>query len=181
MASGMGWHCSAGAATRVVGMVQDVTLQREAQAALQRSEEEQRTLIAALPDVIMRLDRDGRHLFVSENIVAMAAMPASAIVGRTHRDLGRMMRDREIERRYLALVYGPFPPALSVDRPIGRDPRRRTRQAVVAVGGRDAITHFRRLEEVGDLALIEARLEPADGRSMTWQVTWSTRWGSSLR
>ncbi len=25
------------------------------------------------------------------------------------------------------------------------------------------------------------RLDPAEGKSMTWQVTWSTRWGSSSR
>jgi 23S rRNA pseudouridine1911/1915/1917 synthase len=99
------------------------------------------------PGIVHRLDRDTSGLLLV------------ARTERTHRDLGRMMRDREIERRYLSLVYGPFPPALSVDRPIGRDPRRRTRQAVVRVGGRDAVTHFRRLEEIGDLALIEARLE----------------------
>ncbi len=77
-----------GAATRVVGMVQDITEQHVAQAALQRSEEEQRTLIASLPDVIMRLDREGRHLFVSENITTLVPMSAAQIVGRTHRELG---------------------------------------------------------------------------------------------
>ncbi len=70
-----------------------------------------------------------------------------------------MMRDRAIERRYLALVHGSFPPALKVDRPIGRDPRRRTRQAVVQVGGREAITHFRTVEHLGSVTLVEARLE----------------------
>ncbi len=99
------------------------------------------------PGIVHRLDRDTSGLLLA------------ARTERAHRRLGRMMRDREIDRRYLALVYGPFPPALSVDRPIGRDPRRRTRQAVVPVGGREAVTHFRRLEEIGDVALIEARLE----------------------
>lgn len=99
------------------------------------------------PGIVHRLDRDTSGLLLV------------ARTERTHRALARMMRDREIERRYLALVYGPFPPALSVDRPTGRDPRRRMRQAVLTVGGREAVTHFRRLEEIGDLALIEARLE----------------------
>jgi 23S rRNA pseudouridine1911/1915/1917 synthase len=99
------------------------------------------------PGIIHRLDRDTSGLLLV------------ARTDGTHRDLGRMMRDREIERRYLSLVYGQFPPALSVDRPIGRDPRRRTRQAVVPVGGREAVTHFRRLEQIGGVALIEARLE----------------------
>ena len=77
-----------GVPTRAVGMVQNVTQEREARAALQRSEMAQRTLIAALPDVIMRLDRDGRHLFVSENITTLTPIPVSAILGRTHEELG---------------------------------------------------------------------------------------------
>lgn len=99
------------------------------------------------PGIVHRLDRDTSGLLLA------------ARTERAHRRLGRMMRDREIDRRYLALVYGPFPAALSVDRPLGRDPRRRTRQAVLPIGGREAVTHFRRLEEIGDVALIEARLE----------------------
>ncbi|MBU6364232.1 MAG: RluA family pseudouridine synthase [Acidobacteria bacterium] len=99
------------------------------------------------PGIVHRLDRDTSGLL----LVARDE--------RTHRRLSRMMRDREIGRRYLALVYGDFPPALTVDRPLGRDPRRRTRQAVLAHGGRDAVTHFRRLEQIGAVALVEARLE----------------------
>ena len=77
-----------GMATRVVGMVQDETRARQTQLALQRSEADQRTLIAALPDVIMRFDRAGRHLFVSENVVQLAPIPASALIGKTHQELG---------------------------------------------------------------------------------------------
>ena len=79
---------ASGAPTRVVGMVQDVTREREARHALARSEEEQRTLIAALPDVVMRLDRHGRHLFVSESISTLGPFTPADIVGRTHHDLG---------------------------------------------------------------------------------------------
>lgn len=78
----------AGSPTRVVGMVQDVTREREAREALARSEEEQRTLIAALPDVVMRLDRHGRHLFVSENVSTLGPFTPADIVGRTHQELG---------------------------------------------------------------------------------------------
>ena len=99
------------------------------------------------PGIVHRLDRDTSGLMLV------------ARTERAHRRLGRMMRDRDIERRYLALVHGDFPPALTIDRPIGRDPRRRTRQAVVQVGGKEAITHFRTVERVGNLTLVEARLE----------------------
>ncbi len=99
------------------------------------------------PGIVHRLDRDTSGLLLV------------ARTERAHRRLGRMMRDRAIERRYLALVHGSFPLALKVDRPIGRDPRRRTRQAVVQVGGREAITHFRTVEHLGSVTLVEARLE----------------------
>ena len=99
------------------------------------------------PGIVHRLDRDTSGLMLV------------ARTERAHRRLSRMMRDRDIERRYLALVHGEFPPALTVDRPIGRDPRRRTRQAVVPVGGKEAITHFRTVERLGHLTLVEARLE----------------------
>jgi two-component system, sensor histidine kinase and response regulator len=74
--------------TRVVGMVQDVTEHHEALAALARAESEQRTLIAALPDVVMRLDREGRHTYVSDNVSGLSAIPAAQMIGRTHRELG---------------------------------------------------------------------------------------------
>jgi 23S rRNA pseudouridine1911/1915/1917 synthase len=99
------------------------------------------------PGIVHRLDRDTSGLM----LVARGE--------KAHRRLGRMMRDRAVERRYLALVHGQFPPALTVDRPLGRDPRRRMRQAVRATGGREAITHFRLLEQLGPVALVEARLE----------------------
>jgi len=77
-----------GAPTRLVGMVQDVTRQRDAQAALERSEADQRTLINSLPDVIMRLDRQGRHVFASENVSTLAPLSAADVLGKTHRELG---------------------------------------------------------------------------------------------
>ncbi len=79
---------AAGAPTRVVGMVQDVTQEHGARQALQRSEAEQRTLIAALPDVVMRLDREGRHTYVSYNVSTLTDLPVAQILGRTHRELG---------------------------------------------------------------------------------------------
>ena len=64
-----------------------------------------------------------------------------------------------VDRRYLALVHGAAPPALTIDRPVGRDRRVRTRMAVGAADGREAVTHLRRLEELGRFSLLEARLE----------------------
>jgi 23S rRNA pseudouridine1911/1915/1917 synthase len=99
------------------------------------------------PGIVHRLDRDTSGLLV----VARSE--------RVHRRLQRMLRDRRIDRRYLVLVHGAAPPALTIDRPIGRDRRVRTRMSVAAPDGREAVTHLRRLEELGRFTLLEARLE----------------------
>ena len=77
-----------GQATRVVGMVHDISARQAALDALARSEAEQRTLIAALPDVIIRFDRDGRHLYVSDNIRSVLPIDPADLIGKTHGDLG---------------------------------------------------------------------------------------------
>jgi 23S rRNA pseudouridine1911/1915/1917 synthase len=99
------------------------------------------------PGIVHRLDRDTSGLLV----VARS--------DRAHRRLQRMLRDRLVDRRYLALVHGRPPPALSVDLPVGRDRRVRTRMSTQTSEGREAVTHLRRLEDLGAFALLEARLE----------------------
>jgi 23S rRNA pseudouridine1911/1915/1917 synthase len=100
------------------------------------------------PGIVHRLDRDTSGLLV----VARSE--------RAHRRLQRMLREREIARTYTALVHGATPPALSIDRPIGRDRRIRTRMAVSdREDARVAVTHMRRLEDLGRFSLLEVRLE----------------------
>ena len=60
---------------------------QQAEAALRESEIQHRTLVAGLPDVVMRFDRDGRYLFVSENISEVVALPPEQFIGKTHREL----------------------------------------------------------------------------------------------
>ncbi len=99
------------------------------------------------PGIVHRLDRDTSGLLV----VARSE--------RSHRRLQRMLRERLLERTYLALVHGATPPALTIDRPIGRDRRIRTRMAIAGDEGRVAITHLRRLEDLARFSLVEVRLE----------------------
>jgi 23S rRNA pseudouridine1911/1915/1917 synthase len=99
------------------------------------------------PGIVHRLDRDTSGLLV----VARSE--------RAHRRLQRALRDRHVERHYLALVHGATPPALTVDRPIGRDRKVRTRMAIDDVEGRVAVTHMRRLEDLGRFTLADVRLE----------------------
>lgn len=99
------------------------------------------------PGIVHRLDRDTSGLLV----VARSE--------RAHRRLQRALRERDVERHYLALVHGATPPALTVDRPIGRDRRVRTRMAIDDAEGRPAVTHVRRLEDLGRFTLADVRLE----------------------
>jgi 23S rRNA pseudouridine1911/1915/1917 synthase len=99
------------------------------------------------PGIVHRLDRDTSGLLVV------------ARTERAHRRLARMMRRREIDRRYIGLVHGQLPPALTVDRPVGRDRRDRTRISVATDHGREAVTHARRLEALARFSLVEVRLE----------------------
>jgi 23S rRNA pseudouridine1911/1915/1917 synthase len=62
-------------------------------------------------------------------------------------DLVRQLQARTVKRRYLALVWGSMPEEGTIDAPIGRDPRERTRMAVVTgAAGKPARTHFRRVD-----------------------------------
>lgn len=97
--------------------------------------------------IVHRLDRDTSGLLV-------VASTADAYAG-----LVRMLADREVVRRYLALVLGvPEEPRGVVDAPIGRHPVQRTRFAVVE-GGRPARTHYR--------VLGQGEVRTADGTTRT--------------
>jgi len=73
--------------------------------------------------------------------------------------LKRAFRDREVDKRYHALVQGhPDPLRGTVDAPIGRHPAGDGRFAVVA-GGRPSVTHYDTAEAFRAASLIEVRLE----------------------
>ncbi|NLX23679.1 MAG: PAS domain S-box protein [Phycisphaerae bacterium] len=65
----------------------DITERKRAEEALRQSAEMYRALVEGLPDIVMRFDRDGRHLFVSDNIREVHACEAGQCVGMTHREL----------------------------------------------------------------------------------------------
>jgi PAS domain S-box-containing protein len=69
-------------------IVQDITQRKRMEEALRESEEKHRALVAGLPDVVMRFDRQGRHLFVSENVSELVNLRAADFIGKTHRELG---------------------------------------------------------------------------------------------
>lgn len=99
------------------------------------------------PGIVHRLDRDTSGLMV----VAKS--------DRAHRALSEALKARRVKRTYLAALWGRLgDPSVTVDRPIGRHRRDRTRMAVVS-GGRPSRTHFRHLEEWPAACLCEAELD----------------------
>src|SRR5204862_3961399 len=90
------------------------------------------------PGIVHRLDKDTTGLMVV------------AKNDRAHRALSAQFADHGragfLQRAYLAFVWGaPDRPKGTVDAPIDRHPKARDKQAV-RQGGRDAITHWERLE-----------------------------------
>lgn len=100
------------------------------------------------PGIVHRLDRDTSGLMV------VAASEEA------HRELSRQVREREVERRYLALVEGRVGSRSgTIDAPIGRDHRARERMTVGGRRPREARTHFEVVELLPEDTLVEARLE----------------------
>jgi 23S rRNA pseudouridine1911/1915/1917 synthase len=100
------------------------------------------------PGVVHRLDRDTSGLLVlarSEDV---------------HAALQAALRERRITREYLALVDGR-PPARAgtIDAPLGRDRRVRTRMSSDTDNPRHAVTHFATEQAFEDATLLRVTLE----------------------
>jgi 23S rRNA pseudouridine1911/1915/1917 synthase len=100
------------------------------------------------PGIVHRLDRDTSGLLV------LARSEAA------HAALKAQLARRQIRREYVALVEGR-PPARSgtIDAPLGRDRRVRTRISTDTDDGREAITHFEVERALPDDTLLRVRLE----------------------
>jgi 23S rRNA pseudouridine1911/1915/1917 synthase len=100
------------------------------------------------PGIVHRLDRDTSGLLV------VARSPEA------HERLQDLIRQRQVERLYLALVRGrPRSRTGRIEAPIGRDRHERTRYSLDTDTPRDAVTWFELLESMRDHALLEVRLE----------------------
>jgi 23S rRNA pseudouridine1911/1915/1917 synthase len=98
--------------------------------------------------IVHRLDRDTSGLLVVARSVE------------AHRRLKGALQAREITRDYVALVEGR-PPARTgtIEAPIGRDRRVRTRMSTDTDAPRDAVTHFEVAEALPRTTLLNVRLE----------------------
>lgn len=99
------------------------------------------------PGIVHRLDKDTSGL-----IVVAKNEPA-------RRHLLRQWQERDVVKRYIALVHGVVRESEgTIDAPIARDPTNRKRMAVVR-GGRPAITHFTVTERFRDATLLNVLIE----------------------
>jgi 23S rRNA pseudouridine1911/1915/1917 synthase len=99
--------------------------------------------------IVHRLDKD------TSGVMVAAKTEAAQF------SLVQQLQARSMKRQYLALVRGHVDDDGTVDAPVGRHPRERTRMAVVDEyhGGKPAITHYRVLERYDMHTLLECRLE----------------------
>ena len=100
------------------------------------------------PGIVHRLDRDTSGLLV----VARS--------DEAHERLQELIRERQVERSYVALVRGrPRSWRGTIDAPIGRDRARRTVMSTRTDRARGAVTHFEVLERLPRTALLNVTLE----------------------
>jgi len=102
------------------------------------------------PGLVHRIDKDTSGLLViAKSEIAMTG-------------LAKQFFDHSIERTYNALVWGiPDPPAGTINANVGRSLKDRRVTAVFPEGdmGRTAITHYKVLQDLRYVSLIECKLE----------------------
>ena len=107
------------------------------------------------PGIVHRLDR-----FTSGVLLA-------AKNDRAHQSLAAQFAGRQVEKVYLALVHGTVKPESGrIERPIARDPVRRTRMTARLAEGRAARTEYRVLRRFAKFTLLEVRI----GTGRTHQI-----------
>ncbi len=99
------------------------------------------------PGIVHRIDKDTSGLLmVAKNDMA-------------HRSLAAQLKAKTNDREYVALVHGVINEDQgTIDAPLGRSPKDRKKQAVVA-DGRHAVTHFKVLKRYQHYTLVSCRLE----------------------
>ena len=96
--------------------------------------------------IVHRLDKNTSGLMV------VAKNPKS------QKYLVEQMQTHSIEREYSAIVYGNMISGGTIDKPIGRDPKDRIKQAVIR-NGKEAVTHYRVINRYNNHTNVKAILE----------------------
>jgi len=103
------------------------------------------------PGIVHRLDRGTSGLMVV------------AKNDRAHQELARQFADREVEKEYVALVWGVVHAGRRIDAPIGRDPNDRQRMSTRARRARNAVTRVTFSRDLDGISLLHVAI--ATGRT----------------
>ena len=103
------------------------------------------------PGIVHRLDRG------TSGVMVVAKHDAA------HQELARQFHDREVEKEYIALVWGLVQAGRRIDAPIGRDPSDRQKMSTRARRARSAVTRVTRAEHLKGVSLL--RVAIATGRT----------------
>jgi len=102
------------------------------------------------PGIVHRLDRG------TSGVMVVAKHDAA------HAELSRQFADREVEKEYVALVWGLLNTGRRIDAPLGRDPVNRQKMSTRARRARSAVTRVTGTERLRGLTL--AKVAIATGR-----------------
>lgn len=103
------------------------------------------------PGIVHRLDRGTSGVMV-------AAKNDTA-----HQELARQFHDREVEKEYIALVWGVVQQGRRIDAAIGRDPKDRQKMSTRARRARSAVTRVTKAEQLRGVSLLHVAI--ATGRT----------------
>src|SRR5262249_5923733 len=103
------------------------------------------------PGIVHRLDRGTSGLMVAAKTDA------------AHQELARQFHDREVEKEYIALVWGFVQQGRRIDAAIGRDPKDRQKMSTRARRARNAVTRVTKAEQLKGVSLLHVAI--ATGRT----------------
>jgi len=99
------------------------------------------------PGIVHRIDKDTSGVLVA------------AKNDFSHINLSSQLKEHSMNRVYNCIVYGHFKEKeFTVNKPVGRDKKDRKKIAVIP-DGKEAISHFKVLEEYKEFSLLECKLE----------------------